>query len=330
ASRRYFHQWLENYETLHKAWLSSFLPTIPSTSGGGYRPQDLWDRLNPCQDRVFKEEFAYAKARWFYENASTRLDVTEEMRKSVLEIPNLPRSSQNELTHTLPSFPNQLTPFHSDPIRTHVTSYLRSALTRFLHLAFCNGGLWHACAGHMGATVWFLAPGLALWILGIYTERRELVGGILLLIWAGFWIMLMCTNKHCFAMWLTADARQLYPHELVRPLPPEHATPPPVYSLAIPPQPDDHVAPPPSYKLRPCRKASGMLSLMNGGTGGARTEKRASGGSRILDLFGRREEERDLESGIVIELDIRRTMEQSRQMDLKLTLPPARKTKVRS
>ncbi|KAG8718100.1 hypothetical protein FRC09_013160 [Ceratobasidium sp. 395] len=327
-SRRYFHQWLERYQALHEAWVSTVLPTISSTSTGGYRPRDLWERLHPCQDWVLKEEFAYAKARWLYESAPARLDVTEEIRRSVLEIPNLPPSeaSQSELTHKLPSFPNQPTPSHFDAIRIHVVSHLRSAFTRFLRLAFCNSGLWHACASHMGATVMFLAPGLALWILGICGGRRGLVGGSLPLIWAGFWIMLMCTNGHCFAMWLTGDARQLYPHELVRPLPAEHAMPPPVYSLTMPPQPDDCVVPPPPYEpRRGCRAPTGET------TNETRTRKRRRGGINILDMFGRRNRgggvERDLETGMAIELDTRQTTEQPRQTELNLRLPPARKTK---
>ncbi|KAG8718101.1 hypothetical protein FRC09_013161 [Ceratobasidium sp. 395] len=305
----HFHQWLERYHTLHEAWVSTVLPTIPSTSTGGYRPRDLWERLNPCQDWVLKEEFAYAKARWFYESASARLDVTEEMRRTVLAIPNLPpppETYQNELTQKLPSFPNQPTPSHFDAIRERITSHLRTALTRFLRLAFCNSGLWHTCASHMGATVMFLAPGLALWILGIYSGRRGLVGRSLPLIWAGFWIMLMCTNGHCFAMWLTGDARQLYPARTY-----------------------DRVAPP-LYEPRRCPKAPGTLSPMDEIVSGARTRRRRSGGSRMLDLSWRRDQsagmEGDLESGMAIELDTRGTIEQPR-MDLKLQLPAARKTK---
>ncbi|KAG8726104.1 hypothetical protein FRC12_023705 [Ceratobasidium sp. 428] len=125
-------------------------------------------------------------------------------------------------------------------------------------------------------------------------------------------------------MWLTGDARQLYPHELVRPLPPEHAAPPPVYSLSMPPQPDDRVVPPPPYEPRQGRKAPTDETA-----DGVRTRKQRSGGNGILGRFGRNQDdvERDLESGMVIELDTHRTTEQSRQMDLKLALPAARKTK---
>ncbi|KAG8703682.1 hypothetical protein FRC09_004012 [Ceratobasidium sp. 395] len=236
----YFHLWLQRYRTLHHSWASSVLPTVPSSSTGGYRPRDLWERLNPCQDRTLKDEFAYAKSRWLDERALARLDLSEEMRRGVLDISNLPplENGSNELTFDLPSFPNQPTPSKFDAIQTHIISSLRAAFNRFLRLAFGNAGLWHMCAGHINSMLLLLVPGLAMWFLGVLSGgRRGLVVGSLPLIWIGLSFMLMTANGHCFVVWSTGDARQLYPHELVRPIPPELAKAPPVYSLDLPPQP---------------------------------------------------------------------------------------------
>ncbi|KAG8696602.1 hypothetical protein FRC09_008369 [Ceratobasidium sp. 395] len=94
----------------------------------------------------------------------------------------------------------------------------------------------------------------------------------------------------------------------------------------MPPQPDDCVVPPPPYE--PTR---GRRAPTDAPTDGARTGKRRSGARRIMNLISRRDwggdVEEDLESGTAIELDACRTTEQPRQMDLKLPLPPARKTK---
>ncbi|KAG8708839.1 hypothetical protein FRC09_001010 [Ceratobasidium sp. 395] len=238
----YFHLWLQRYRTLHHSWASSVLPTVPSSSTGGYRPRDLWERLNPCQDRTLKDEFAYAKSRWLDERALARLDLSEEMRRGVLDISNLPplENGSNELTFDLPSFPNQPTPSKFDAIQTHIITSLRAAFNRFLRLAFGNAGLWHMCAGHINSMILLLVPGLAMWFLGVLSGgRRGLVVGSLPLIWIGLSFMLMTANGHCFVVWSTGDARQLYPHELVRPIPPELAKAPPVYSLDLPPQPGD-------------------------------------------------------------------------------------------
>jgi hypothetical protein len=90
--RRYFCQWLQRYRALHHSWVSSVLPTanIPSSSTGGYRSRDLWERLNPCQDRRLKYEFNSAKAKFLSVNASMRLDISDEMRRNVLVISNVP------------------------------------------------------------------------------------------------------------------------------------------------------------------------------------------------------------------------------------------------
>ncbi|QRV99621.1 regulator of G protein signaling domain protein [Ceratobasidium sp. AG-Ba] len=322
----YFYLWLQRYRSLHNDWASAVLPTVPSTSTGGYRPRDLWERLNPCQDRTLKEEFAHAKSRWLDFGAPTRLDIPEQVRRAVLDIPNLPpRSSLDELTHRLPSFPNQPSPSHFDGLLQHVKSSLQSAFARFLRIAFSNGGLWHACIGHVGSTVLFLAPGLALWTLGVSSGRRGMVAGSLPLLWLGFSLALMCLNKHCFAIYATGDARQLYPYENIRPLPSEHAHPPPVYSLGVPPQADDATPAPPPYEPRLSRKTSGILSIMSGVTGG----KRPSGNGVSVGMSNRRDEEDEAmeTGGVVVELDTRRTVERAREMDLRLPLPPARKTK---
>ncbi|KAG9105516.1 hypothetical protein FRC07_009222, partial [Ceratobasidium sp. 392] len=382
----YFYQWLQRYRTLHQAWASTVLPTIPSSSTGGYRPRDLWERLNPCQDLALKQEFAYAKTRWFDERAPSRLDLTEEMRRSVLDISNLPpqETGSNELTHELPSFPNQPSPSRFDVMQIHVLHALRAAFNRFLRLAFCNGGLWHACVGHTGSMLLFLMPGLAMWFWGAFSGgRRELVGVSLPLIWLGLWFMLMTATGHCFIVYATGDARQLYPHEFVRPLPADLSKAPPIYSLDLPPQPEDVIssaspATPHSPEIRLGRKGSeprlgrksseprlgrresdpksgrkeyeqrlgrkgsethlhrkgseprlgrkgsALFSLASSGGG-----RRGSGG--ILGVFGRKdggdddEEMATVEAGIALEVDPRRTLEQTREMDFKL--PPARKTK---
>ncbi|KAG9081138.1 hypothetical protein FRC06_005799, partial [Ceratobasidium sp. 370] len=198
------------------------------------------------------------------------------------------------------------------------------------------------------------------------------------------------------------DARQLYPHELARPLPPEQATPPPVYSLEVPPQADDAIPSPvtpssPEHRFGFGRKASTQLGSRGSvprlgreestpGSGREGSEpprlgrkgsepglarkrsdpkpgrkgsepqlgrkgseprigrkssalfclvnrepgKRGSGA--FLGMFGRKGEGQDedeamraAENGMAVEMDTRQTMEQAREMYLKL--PPARKTK---
>ncbi|KAG9122749.1 hypothetical protein FRC07_000738 [Ceratobasidium sp. 392] len=193
----------------------------------------------------------------------------------------------------------------------------------------------------------------------------------------------MTANGHCFIVYATGDARQLYPHEFARPLPVELSKAPPVYSLDLPRQPEDVIsstspATPHSPEIRLGRKGSeprlgrkgseprlgrresnpklgrkeseprlrrkgsethlhhkgseprlgrkesAVFSLAS--RGGVR---RASG--RFSGVFGRQDGEDDeeematVEAGIALEVDPRRTLEQTREMDLKL--PPARKTK---
>ncbi|KAG8683643.1 hypothetical protein FRC08_014160, partial [Ceratobasidium sp. 394] len=295
----YFYLWLERYRTLHQSWASSVLPSIPSSSIGGYRPRDLWERLNPCQDRTLKQEFAYAKANWLDKRASARLDLSDEMRRGVLNISNLPpqETGSNELTHQLPSFPNQPSPARFDPILAHILHALRAAFGRFTRLAFVNGGLFHACLSHLGGSILFLAPGLALWCLGVSSGgRRGLVAGSLPLIWMGLWVLLMASNGHCFAIWVTGDARQLYPHELVRPLAPEQEPPPPVYSLDIPPQADDTVSIPvtpssPEHRFGISRRTSTQFGRETS-TGVGRNESMQFGRKESTQLGSRTSEPR--------------------------------------
>ncbi|KAL5635361.1 hypothetical protein ACGC1H_004227 [Rhizoctonia solani] len=58
-----------------------------------------------------------------------------------------------------------------------------------------------------------------------------------------------CGFQHCLTVYVTGDARQLYPWEIERPLPPE-MVPPPVYSLTPAPAPEGVVLTP----TRPCKR----------------------------------------------------------------------------
>lgn len=86
TSPRYFHDWVLHYRQLYKEWAESVLPTtnIPSSSKGLYRSRDLWERLKDCQDRQLREEFAFAKATFFENGASMRLNIHHSLRDSVL------------------------------------------------------------------------------------------------------------------------------------------------------------------------------------------------------------------------------------------------------
>ncbi|CAE6535896.1 unnamed protein product [Rhizoctonia solani] len=232
----YFYEWVRNYRQMYLEWTDSVLPTaganMSSSSKGVYRSRDLWERLKDCQDRRLKEEFTSAKALFFEQGAPYRLNVDNEFLEKVFNIPNHPprQGDHQELTDKLPSFPNQPEPSLFDPIQQQVDAALEEAFVRFRRLAFCNSGLWHHCVGHIGGAV-ILACGLALYCLGVMSRKRRYVGGSLPIIWFGLWFMLVSGNNHCLVVFVTGDARQLYPHELARPLPAD-ATPPPMYSLA--------------------------------------------------------------------------------------------------
>ncbi|CAE6441450.1 unnamed protein product [Rhizoctonia solani] len=233
----YFYDWVRNYRQLYREWADSVLPNagthMSSSSKGVYRSRDLWEQLKDCQDRRLKEEFASAKALFFERGAPYRLDIDDELVDKVLNIPNHPprHGQHQDLTDKLPSFPNQPEPSIFDPIQHQVDAAVEEAFVRFRRLAFCNSGLWHHCVGHSGGAV-ILACGLALYCLGIMSRGRRYVGGSLPIIWFGIWFMLVSANNHCLVVYITGDARQLYPHEMARPLPPD-TVPPPVYSLAL-------------------------------------------------------------------------------------------------
>ncbi|EUC59509.1 regulator of G protein signaling domain protein [Rhizoctonia solani AG-3 Rhs1AP] len=233
----YFYDWVRNYRRLYREWAESVLPNagthMSSSSKGVYRSRDLWEQLKDCQDRRLKEEFASAKALFFERGAPCRLDIDQELIDKVLNIPNHPprHGQHQDLTDKLPSFPNQPEPSIFDSIQHQVDTAVEEAFVRFRRLAFCNSGLWHSCVGYSGGAV-ILACGLALYCLGIMSLKRKYVGGSLPIIWFGLWFMLVSINNHCLVVYITGDARQLYPHEMARPLPPD-TVPPPVYSLAL-------------------------------------------------------------------------------------------------
>ncbi|KAF8599440.1 hypothetical protein BDV93DRAFT_526103 [Ceratobasidium sp. AG-I] len=323
----HFHLWVRCYRRLYDEWVETVLPAanLPSSSGGGYRSRDLWERLNYCQNRELKEQFSFAKAQFFESDASMRLNINDNLRQSVLSISNLPPMESQELTDKLPSFPNQPEPGLFDAILREVDAALSIACQRFVRLAFCNSGLWHACLGNLlGACV--LASGLTMWSLGITKAAgRGLVGASLPLIWIGVWFMLVTINGHCLAVYLTGDARQLYPHEIARSIPADN-TPPPMYSLAppleeVPPPYSNRKAssasasplPPPILALSPVspQRSYQPWSYIDAG-------RRKSEG--MLRMFGRREDQEE-----TIEMNRRNETEQTRGVELKL--PPARRTK---
>ncbi|QRV99862.1 regulator of G protein signaling domain protein [Ceratobasidium sp. AG-Ba] len=341
----YFHLWLQHYRRVHGAWANSVLPTVPGSSNGVYRSRDLWERLAPCQDRQLRDEFTFAKTNFFDDDAPMRLGISDEIRRNVMHIGNVP-PQESDITTKLPSFPNQPEPGHFDAVLEHVNTELAAAFERFLRLAFCNSGLWHSCLGHL-LGVAILAGGLALWCTGVVSAKgRGYVAGSLPLIWVGVWFMLVSLNGHCLGVYVTGDARQLYPHEFLRPIPPD-AVPPPVYSVARP----SEEGPPPYASSRKPSGASGTLlptpapvtlpphthqpwKYFNGGRRKSEAVgKRKDSGSgvelkrrksELARMFGRRIEE-DLEAGAVMSMDQERRMRETAEMSLKL--PPARKTK---
>jgi len=325
----YFHLWMRNYRRIYHVWTESVLPAanIPSSSKGAYRSRDLWERLNLCQDRQLKDEFAFAKAKFFQDGAPMKLGISEELRQKVLFISNLPPQEIQVLTNKLPSFPSQPEPGHFDAVLDQVNAALAGAFERFVRLAFCNSGLWHSCLGHLlGMSI--LASGLALWCLGVLRlggRGRGYIAGSLPLIWVGVWFMLVSAAGHCVGVYFTGDARQLYPYELARPLPPD-ATPPPIYSLE---RPLEECPPPYASAGKPSLASTTLLpfistpmpqpsyqpwAYLNAG-------RRKSEG--VLKMFGWRGDKE--EGGVDVEMDARSTMDRTAEMELKL--PPPRRTK---
>ncbi|KAG8746931.1 hypothetical protein FRC10_003102 [Ceratobasidium sp. 414] len=327
----YFHLWVRQYRRVHHAWAESVLPTVPSSSRGTYRSRDLWERLAPCQDRQLKKEFASAKATFFDRHAPMRLGISDELRNEVMHIRNVPPQETQALTDKLPSFPNQPEPSHFDAVLAHVDAELAAACDRFVFLAFRNSGLWHSCLGHL-LGVAILAGGMALWCIGVARNKsRAFVVASLPLIWIGVWFMLVSLNGHCLGVYVTGDARQLYPHEFIRPVPP-NIVPPPVYSLA---RPVDPPCPPSHASSRKTSAASGSLLPVTTVPQRTYSGRRKSDGWCEGEGLGRSESgkwkdgRRKMSEGLVRmfgrEAGVARPTAESIEMELKL--PPARRTK---
>ncbi|CAE6474059.1 unnamed protein product [Rhizoctonia solani] len=77
-----------------------------------------------------------------------------------------------------------------------------------------------------------------MYTMGLMSRGRGYVAGSLPIIWFGIWFMLVSINGHCLVVYVTGDARQLYPHEIARPLPAD-TNAPPMYSLALAPNEDE-------------------------------------------------------------------------------------------
>ncbi|CAE7179580.1 unnamed protein product [Rhizoctonia solani] len=326
----YFHEWFYNYRRLYDEWAKSVLPAatidLPSSSKHLYPTRELWERLKDCQDRQLRDEFSSAKATFFQPSASMRLNIDANLRDRVLLIPNLPPPPNGQkLTDKLPSYPNQPEPGIFEPILEQADRALEANLSRFLRLAFCNAGLWHCCLGHLlGASI--LAAGLTLWCLGIASYRRAFVGGSLPLIWIGVWFLLSTASGICLGIYTTGDARQLYPWEIARPLPPG-TVPPPTLSTA--PVPNDRSTLSSFSFGRKPSTVSHLLPLstppLSPQSPQSTYQPRTSGGRRwsegVLKIWGRQKREATLRSADHRALDRRDGVE------LDDSLPPARKTK---
>ncbi|KAF8710427.1 hypothetical protein RHS03_01770, partial [Rhizoctonia solani] len=265
---RYFYEWVYHYRQIYNYWAESVLPTagidLPGSSKGAYRPRELWERLKNCQDPGLRQEFSLAKDMFFRPGAPWRLDISNEDVDRVLLIPNLPPPyDEQEHTNKMPSFPNQPEPGIFDPILRHVRDALHTSFATFLRMAFCNAGLMHYVPGACGGFL-ILAGGIVMWTKGMTSYQRGYVAGSLPLIWIGLWFMIVTLsgvssliyNFHRLVLEQTlhetyigfefsalshslcdrCDARQLYPWEIKRPLPPDVVRPP-VYSLAPAPAP---------------------------------------------------------------------------------------------
>ncbi|GAB1517952.1 hypothetical protein RhiTH_001008 [Rhizoctonia solani] len=231
---RYFYEWVYRYRQIYNYWAESVLPTagidLPGSSKGAYRPRELWERLKNCQDPGLRQEFSLAKDMFFRPGAPWRLDISNEDVDRVLLIPNLPPPyDEQEHTNKMPSFPNQPEPGIFDPILRHVRDALHTSFATFLRMAFCNAGLMHYVPGACGGFL-TLAGGIVMWTKGMTSYQRGYVAGSLPLIWIGLWFMIVTLSGY------VGDARQLYPWEIKRPLPPDVVRPP-VYSLAPAPAP---------------------------------------------------------------------------------------------
>ncbi|KAG9082172.1 hypothetical protein FS749_007060 [Ceratobasidium sp. UAMH 11750] len=173
---------------------------------------------------------------------------------------------------------------------------------------------------------------MALWCAGVVRNGgRAFVAASLPFIWIGVWFMLVSLNGHCLGVYVTGDARQLYPHEFVRAMQ-LGAVPPPVYSLARPVEP---VWPPSVGSSRKASGASGLLVPITSvpprtysgrrkseGTGVGRCGNATwkDGGRRmsegLVKMFGRRAGER------------KDWVEPTERIEMGgLELPPARRTK---
>ncbi|CAE6535892.1 unnamed protein product [Rhizoctonia solani] len=325
----YFHEWVHNYRRIYDEWAQSVLPTatigLPSSSKHLYPSRELWERLKDCQDRQLRDEFSSARATFFQPGGSMWLNIGAKLRDQVLLIPNLPPPQQ--LTDKLPSYPNQPEPSLFDPILEQVDRALEAALSRFLRLAFCNAGLWHCCLGHLlGASI--LAAGLTLWCLGVASRRRGYVAGSLPLIWIGVWFLLSTASGMCLGIYVTGDARQLYPWEVARPLPPG-TTPPPTLSVAPVPN-DESILSTYSFGRKPST-VSHILPLATPPLPSpqATYQPQANGRRRwsegVLKIWGRHWLGHRREP-IVRSVD-HRALDRGARDELHDSLPPARRTK---
>ncbi|CAE6411090.1 unnamed protein product, partial [Rhizoctonia solani] len=319
----YFREWVHHYRQLFELWTQSVLSAgtnLPSSSKGGYRPRELWERLKNCQDPLLKNQFARAKDTFFRSDSTMRLNVPPEYLDRILTIrDSQPPNDEQELTNKMPSFPKQPEPSIFDPILRIVQDALDTSFARFIKLAFCNAGLWHCVPGACGGTL-IAAGGLAMWAIGLTSHRRGYVAGSLPLVWIGLWFMLVTLSGHCLTVYVTGDARQLYPWEMARPLPPD-VIPPPVYSLAPAPAPDGVTLTPASSFNRYLGYSS--LARLSLPIHRPRHQTRTSAGRRwsedTLKMFAQRKDDDD--RSIHPDLD-----RKSEPQPLK-PLPPARKTK---
>ncbi|KDN43278.1 hypothetical protein RSAG8_06245, partial [Rhizoctonia solani AG-8 WAC10335] len=220
----------------------------------------------------------------------------------------------------MPTFPNQPEPSIFDPILSIVRDALNTSFASFIKLAFSNAGLWHCVPGACGGAL-IVAGGLVMWSMGMTSHRRGYVAGSLPIIWIGLWFMLVTLSGHCLTVYVTGDARQLYPWEIERHLPPD-VIPPPVYSLAPAPAPDG-VAPTPThsykrylrYSLPPARPSLPIHQH----THQYRTPAGRRWSEGVLNLLGRH---KDDDKPTDFRAPDRKT--ESGPLD---RLPPARKTK---
>ncbi|CAE6420401.1 unnamed protein product [Rhizoctonia solani] len=323
AANLYFHEWVHNYRELYSEWAKSVLPSatigLPSSSKYLYHSRELWERLKDCQDRQLRDEFSSAKATFFQHGAPMRLNIDANLRDRVLVIPNLPPSQEGrQLTDKLPSYPNQPEPSVFDPILEQVDQTLKAAFARFLRLAFCNSGLIHCVSGHLlGLSI--LAAGLALWCLGVMSRQRGLVGGSLPLIWIGVWFLLVTASGVCLGVYTTGDARQIYPWEIARPLPPG-AVPPLILSTAPVPN-DTSTLSSDSFSLKPST-VSHIIPLATPPlpspqpTYQSQTYGQRRWSEGVLKIWGRHKKEFTIKSA-----------DQRAGVELHDSLPPARRTK---